>query len=191
MNEVIAKLNPNKTESIRELGAVNISQLKKMVGTLGDKLWENETEGRENEFAVFHHTQHIIFRFPDTSTTRMNVHDNPSWLIWKSFLLPIMEEVVKPYGYKNGQFKAVMLAKLKAGYAIDIHKDGLPEYYFLHKIHIPIQTNKLVNFHIQPNNYFLEEGIGYEVNNLLPHFVTNKGKEDRIHLIFEYVNQEL
>ena len=81
-----------------------------------------------------------------------------------------------------------MLAKLKAGYSIDMHRDGLPEYYFLHKIHIPIQTNDQVTFHIKPQNHFLKEGIAYEVNNLLPHYVANKGEEDRIHLIFEYVN---
>ncbi len=190
MNEILQQLNPNKTESIRELGPIDISTIKQMVERLGDQLWENETEGRENKFAVFHHTQHIIFRFPDTSITRLDVHDNPSWTIWKPFLLPLMEQAVKPYGYENGEFKAVMLAKLKAGYAIDMHKDGLPEYYFLHKIHIPIQTNELVKFHIKPNDYYLKEGYAYEVNNLLSHYVTNKGKEDRIHLIFEYVNMK-
>ncbi len=189
MNDIIQKLNPNKTASIRELGKVDITELKQLISKLGDQLWEIETNGRENGFAVFHHTQHVIFRFPHTSITRLDVHDNPSWAIWKPFLLPIMEASVKPYGYKNGQFKAVMLAKLKAGHGIDKHRDGLPEYYYLHKIHIPIQTNSKVHFHIEPQDYFLKEGFAYEVNNLLPHYVANKSKQDRIHLIFEYINE--
>lgn len=188
MDDIIARLNPNKTSGLRELGQVDITKLKSMVSKLGEELWQIETKARENEFKVFHHTQHIIFRFPDTSITRLEVHDNPSWTIWKPFLMPIMEAAVEPYNYKKGQFKAVMLAKLKAGYSIDMHRDGLPEYYFLHKIHVPIQTNDQVTFHIKPQNHFLKEGIAYEVNNLLPHYVTNKGEEDRIHLIFEYVN---
>lgn len=188
MNNAVSKLNPNKTDSIRELSKVDISDLKKIVASLGEKVWQIETEGRENNFKCFRQTQHIIFRFPDATTRRLRVHDNPIWNIWKSHLLPIMQQAVEPYNYANGQFKAVMLAKLKAGGRIDMHSDGLPQHYFLHKIHIPIQTNDKVNFHIQPHDYYLKEGIAYEVNNIIPHYVVNKGKQDRIHLIFEYIN---
>ena len=188
MKPTLAELNPNKTQTIRELGKVDIVQVKQLIKKLGEKVWEVETAGRENEFDCFHHTQHIVFRFPDTSKERMTVHDNPSWQIWKPYLLPVIEQAVKPYQYPNGELKAVMLAKLKAGYSIDMHVDGAPQYYFLHKIHIPIQTNDHVNFHIKPNDYQLKEGVAYEVNNLLPHFVANPSDEDRIHLIFEYHN---
>jgi hypothetical protein len=183
------KWNPNKTESIRELGNIDISKIRTLVHSLGDKLWQLETKGRENEFDCFHHTEHIVFRFPDQTTKRTQIHDNPSWQIWKPYLMPLMEQAVKPYGYKNGAFKAVMLAKLKAGYGIDKHRDGLPEYYYLHKIHIPILTNDKVDFYIKPDTYQLEEGKAYEVNNIVPHAVMNNGNEDRIHLIFEYMDE--
>ena len=181
-------INPNKTKSIRNLGAIDIAELKKEVLSISENVWENETLTRENNFKCFHDTQHIIFRFPDDTTKRTIVHTNPSWWVWESRIMPLIQKAVEPYGYEKGEVKAVMLAKLKAGQGIDNHIDGLAESYFLHKIHIPLKTNDQVKFFIKPNTYFLEEGIAYEVNNILPHYVVNEGKEDRIHLIFEYHN---
>jgi hypothetical protein len=181
----------NKTEGIRDLGKVDIRKIKQIISKLSAKVWELETAGRENNFDCFHHTEHIIFRFPDQLSDRTIVHDNPTWHIWKSTLLPIMEQAIKPYGYANGVFKAVMLAKLKAGHAIDRHTDGSLSYYFLHKIHIPIETNEKVSFYIEPNEYSLAEGKAYEVNNIVTHGVVNQGQTDRIHLIFEYLNADL
>lgn len=181
--------NKNKTESIRELGDIDISEVKKLINTLSDAVWKAETEGRENDFDCFHHTEHIVFRFPNNFLERTNVYDSPSWQIWKPYLMPLLEKAVAPYGYKNGVFKAVMLAKLKAGYGIDKHRDGLLEHFYLHKIHIPIETNEEVGFYIEPHTYYLKEGKAYEVNNVLPHAVVNEGSTDRIHLIFEYIDK--
>lgn len=184
------RLNPNKTTNIRELGEVDISKLKQLVLSLSEVVWDKETESRENDFDCFHHTQHIIFRFPNQLNDRTIVHDNPIWNVWKPFLMPILEKAIEPYGYRNGEIKAVMLARLKAGYGIDKHIDGSMSYYFLHKIHIPIQTNEKALFYIEPNTYHLKEGMAYEVNNIVPHAVENQGEEDRIHLIFEYMEEK-
>ncbi len=179
----------NKTKSIRELGQVDITQLKEWVSKLSETVWLKETKTRENDFDCFHHTQHIIFRFPDNLQDRTVVHSNPIWTVWKSMLSPILNQAVADYDYKNGKIKAIMLAKLKAGFEIDAHRDGSPSYYFLHKIHIPIQTNEKVDFYIEPNHYHLKEGFAYEVNNIVRHSVTNGGTTDRIHLIFEYMEE--
>jgi len=92
-------INPNKTKSIKNLGAIDITQLKLYVDKLSDKVWESETKSRENDFPCFHHTEHIIFRFPDQLTDRTIVHSNPIWPIWKPLLLPVMKQAVHPYGY--------------------------------------------------------------------------------------------
>jgi len=183
-------INPNKTKSIRELGRVDISQLKYTIAKISDKVWLQETATRENNFDCFHHTQHIIFRFPDDIRDRTIVHSNPIWNVWKPLLLPVINKAVEPYGYKNGSIKAVMLAKLLAGYELDRHIDGSHSYYFLHKIHIPIQTHDDVDFYIEPHTYNLKEGIAYEVNNIVSHSVNNRSDKDRIHLIFEYHNED-
>lgn len=180
----------NKTNSIRELGAVDVSAIKDVINRFQEGVWEKETEGRENDYECFHHTQHIICRFPGNLSDRTKVHDYPIWNILKPVLLPVLEEAVKPYGYINGAIKTVIIAKLKAGYGIDKHIDGSPSYYFLHKIHIPIETNDKVSFYIDPQNYYLEEGMAYEVNNVVSHSVQNEGDTDRVHIIFEYHNEE-
>lgn len=185
------KQTRNKTQSLRELGPIDISSLKKWVLKIGEHVWQEETNKRENDFACFHHTQHIIFRFPDNLGDRVRVHDKPIWKVWKPIILPILEKAVEPYGYKNGTIKAVMLARLKAGFSIDQHIDTAESYSFIHKIHIPIQTGEKVQFYIDPHQYNLKEGMAYEVNNSVKHSVRNREDFDRIHLIFDYMNQSL
>jgi len=104
--------------------------------------------------------------------------------------MPVIEDAVKPYGYIQGNFSRIMLAKLTAGGNIKAHKDGNAAATFPHKIHIPIKTNDKVNFFVNPKTYNFKTGHAYEVNNLAAHFVENLGEEDRIHLIFEYFNPE-
>ncbi len=179
-------INPNKTTSIRELGSVDISILKEKVLALSSRVWEFETEQRENDFNCFNTTQHILFRFPPDLQDRSHVVDFPIWHVWKPILMPIINQATAPYDYQHGKLCAVMLAKLLPGGTIKAHIDGSMSYYFLHKIHIPLVTNPLIDFNIGENRYYLEEGQAYEVNNIVRHEVINKSKESRIHLIFEY-----
>ena len=184
-----ALINTNKTKSIRNLGSLDIEYLKSKVLTLSAQVWQIETEERANDFNCFHSTQHILFRFPPDLGDRTKVTDYPIWNVWKPILWPVLQEAIKPYGYKNGAVRSVMLAKLLAGSTIDSHIDGSESYYFLHKIHIPLVTNPDVEFYINSQSHYLEEGHAYEVNNIVPHNVLNKGKTDRIHLIFEYFDE--
>ena len=180
----------NKTNSLRVLATVDIEQLKSLVISISDQVWEKETASRKNAFACFHHTQHIIFRFPYDFHDRTHVENKPGWPIWQPILQPIIDASVACYHYKSGQLGAVMLARLKAGGEIDRHIDGSLSYYFLHKIHVPLFTNPGVSMYIEPKSYHLEEGKAYEVNNIVHHAVKNTGASDRIHLIFEYFNAD-
>jgi len=176
----------NKTKSIRHLGAVNISELKETVLKLPDTVWNIETKRRENNFWCFTGTQHIVFKFHTDIEDPKNYKEKPLWLIWQSRLLPLMKKAVAAYGYKEGVFPKVMLAKLLPHSKIDAHIDANPRNRRLHKIHIPLQTNEKVQFLVKDNSYFLEEGQAYEVNNIVTHQAINDSDETRIHLIFEY-----
>ena len=83
-----------------------------------------------------------------------------------------------------------MLAKLIHGYKIDAHIDAAPRNRQIHKIHIPISTNPDVIVTIGGEEFYLEEGYAYEVNNIVRHKVVNNGNTDRIHFIFEYYNEK-
>ena len=56
-----------------------------------------------------------------------------------------------------------------------------------HRIHVPITTNPRVRFMIGGRPYQFKVGEAYEINNQKQHSVANKGKEDRITFIFDYV----
>ena len=62
-----------------------------------------------------------------------------------------------------------------------------PSFHHGHRIHIPIVTNPRVRFMIDGRPHQLQVGRAYEINNQMNHSVMNKGDEDRITFIFDYV----
>ena len=52
---------------------------------------------------------------------------------------------------------------------------------------MPITTNPRVWFTIDGKPYQFKVGQAYEINNQKQHSVTNKGAEDRITFIFDYI----
>ena len=80
-----------------------------------------------------------------------------------------------------------MAAKLLAGGRITPHFDAHPSFRESHRIHVPVTTNRRVRFMIDGRPYQFEVGKGYEINNQLTHSVMNRGTEDRITFIFDYV----
>ena len=90
------------------------------------------------------------------------------------------------YGYRNGAYPRVMLARMAPGGTIHPHRDTNPAAKWPHKIHVPLVTNEQVTFYVDGTGYHFGEGEAVEVNNMGAHAVENRGSSDRIHLIFEY-----
>jgi mannose-6-phosphate isomerase-like protein (cupin superfamily) len=81
---------------------------------------------------------------------------------------------------------AVRLMKLNAGAVIKEHTDH--EMSFEEgeaRFHIPVQTNKLVDFFILDEKIPMQEGQCWYLNLSLKHRVSNTGSEDRIHLVID------
>lgn len=178
-----------KPNSFRELGNVDVSTIANLATPLSESFWSLEDSRKENDFSVFHHTQHIIFRFISGNRDHQAYYSNPIWNIWESTLLPIIRSAVEPYNFQKPTYPKVMLARLKAGNSIDMHIDGRGSNLHTHKIHIPIQTNPQSIFLIGDDSKHLKKGVAYEVNNVVPHGAINNGNTDRIHLIFEVFDQ--
>jgi hypothetical protein len=86
------------------------------------------------------------------------------------------------------QLKAVRLLKLNAGSVIKEHRDA--ELCFEKgeiRIHIPVITNDEVEFYLDNERMFLKEGECWYMNFNLPHSISNKGKNDRIHLVVDAI----
>lgn len=179
-----------KPANFKFLCLVNVEEITLFYRSLSSKVWEIENAAKENQFACFHHTQHIIFRFIKSFKDHRVFYSNPIWEIAKPILEPVFAQVSAQYGYQNPVYPKAMLAKLQAGQMIDGHTDGAGSNLYTHKIHIPLVTHPDVLMCIDGHTEHLEVGKVYEVNNLVMHSVQNDSYLDRVHLIFEVFNEQ-
>ena len=174
-----------KPLSVRRLGRVDAAALKLQVSRLSEKVWRQEDAVKENGYACFAHTQHIVFRFVPIDLSVIAFYSRPLWNLWRTFLLPVMAEAAAPYGFAQPVYPKAMLARLAAGHGIDPHTDSGGMNPLVHKIHVPLKTNPQATLMAAGATSQLQVGYAYEVNNLAPHGAFNGGTEDRIHFIFE------
>jgi hypothetical protein len=177
----------DKPDCIRRLGPVDIGELTgRLLPSLPEKLWQVENAWKENAFGCFHHTRHIIFRFPTDLNDPRQYISHPAWRMWRELLLPVMARAVVPYGLAEPVFPKAMLARLEVGHKIDEHIDKLgASDRCCHKIHVPLQTDPQAVLSVNGRAFHLDAGNAYEVNNLTMHGAFNGGESDRIHFIFE------
>ena len=180
----IPPLARKPASGIRPLGPVDIAPLEAILARVTENLWRVESDTRPNNFACFHHTRHIVFRFCDFQDIR--VFDSyPAWKIWSRSLLPVMDRASAPYGFAQPTYPKAMFASLAAGYGIDVHTDGGAATRRAHKIHVPIRTEPAAVAIVDGVEQHLRRGHAYEINNTLPHGAFNGGSRDRVHFIFE------
>ena len=187
MNSDALAANPRKTSSVRPLGMVDIARLKDAALALPESVWEAENASKPNRFDTLDKTQHVIFRMvSSTFLDWRDSHDGPLWAEWRPLLEPVLTAATAPYGYRRAAFPRVMLARMAPGGVIRPHFDSNIAAKWPHKIHVPLLTNPDVTFFLNRVPYHFAEGEAVEVNNMGPHSVQNRGRTDRIHLIFEY-----
>ncbi len=182
--------NPRKTTTIRRLGSVDIAALRDAVLKIPEAIWDVENADKPNRFEALDRTQHIVFRFVDSTRDWRGSHDRTQWAEWRALLEPVMQQAVVDYGYSHGAFPRVMLARMAPGGEIKPHRDANPAAKWPHKIHVPLLTNNRVTFFVDGVGYHLPEGEAAEVNNMGIHAVRNEGDTDRTHLIFEYYDTD-
>ena len=82
----------------------------------------------------------------------------------------------------------VRLLKLSAGSNIKEHSDYNLSYEDGEvRVHIPIQTNPLVEFAVDGKAVPMAEGECWYINFNLPHRIHNRGTTDRVHLVIDCV----
>lgn len=182
--------NPRKTKHVRRLGPVDIAALKARVLAIPEAEWDRENADKPNRFEALDKTRHIVFRFVSNFKDWRGSYDRPAWAEWRDVLEPVMQAAVADYGYANGEYPRVMLARMGAGGVIAPHRDANPAAKWPHKIHVPILTNDRVTFFVEGKGFHIAEGEAAEVNNMDTHAVENAGDTDRIHLIFEYYDRD-
>jgi hypothetical protein len=171
---------------IRELGPVDCSALRQQVLSLPETVWL-EDQRRQTEFRNVHsQTQSIILIFCEGwPNPRISYHRG--WAYLGAEAARVMRAIVVDHYPVGGKVLRAMMARLPPGARIDRHRDVDPSFAVSHRIHIPLQTNDQVSFIVDKERLPTDEGTAFELNNLLAHEVINRGKENRIHFIFDYM----
>jgi hypothetical protein len=172
---------------LRELGPVDSSALREQILAQGEDAW-HEDEYRQEAFEVHHATQSIVMLFVDIGRwPEIVVKREPGWPRLADVALPLMNDILSRFYPPGGTVIRAMAAKLVAGGKITPHVDKHPSFHRGHRIHVPITSNSRVRFMIDGRPYQFKVGEAYEINNQKTHSVMNKGAEDRITFIFDYV----
>ena len=172
---------------LRELGAVDITSLREAILSQEEAAW-HEDEYRQQSYDVHLETQSIVLVFTDGSNwPNPEIRKEPGWDRLADVAVPLMHQIIEAHYPPGGTIIRAMAAKLLAGGKITPHHDSHPSFHSGHRIHIPITTNPRVRFMIDGRPYQFEVGQAYELNNQLQHSVMNKGQDDRITFIFDYV----
>ena len=172
---------------LRELGAIDSTALSEAILSQEEAAW-HEDEYRQQAYDVHYETASIVLVFTDGSNwPNSEVRKEPGWDRLADVAVPLMHEIIDKHYPKGGTIIRAMAAKLLAGGKITPHHDSHPSFHCGHRIHVPITTNPRVRFMIDGRPYQLQVGQAYELNNQKQHSVMNKGVDERITFIFDYV----
>ena len=172
---------------LRELGAIDTTALREAILSQDEAAW-HEDQYRQQSYEVHDQTQSIVLVFTDGENwPESDVRKEPGWDRLADVAVPVMHEIIRKHYPAGGTIIRAMAANLVAGGKIKPHHDRHPSFHCGHRIHIPITTNPRVRFMIDGRPYQLQVGQAYELNNQKQHSVMNKGTEDRITFIFDYV----
>ena len=160
------------------------------VSVLAEKL-KNVTEeqwtasGRERRFDVHKDTQALmLIHFEDHKDTEPEYRD--LYDEYADQLQPFVKHIEKYY-QDNGFVVRLIFAKLAAGGRIPEHTDTGYSLLACHRVHIPIITNDAATFYVGGEEKVMRAGEFWEIDNAGRHAVHNRGNEDRIHLIIDWM----
>ena len=175
---------------LRDLGEIDSSALSEAILGFDDQAWLDNSY-RQQQYDVHTLTESVVMIFTDgKGWPNIEVSKESGWDLMADAAMPLMHKIIEEFYPPGGTIIRAMAAKLLVGGVIKPHVDAHPSFHVGHRIHIPITTNSRVRFMIdgKPNRFVV--GHAYEINNQKQHSVMNKGKEDRITFIFDYVPRE-
>jgi quercetin dioxygenase-like cupin family protein len=176
--------------SLRELGAFDITALREAILRQEDVAWQ-EDEFRQKSFYVHDQTRSIVLiALDEKKWPERALYKRPGWDRLADVAVPLMQDIIKKHYPTGGEVIRAVAAALVTGANIKAHTDMHQSFHCAHRIHVPITTNPKVWFTIDGRPYQLEVGQAYEINNQRQHSVVNRGTEERITFIFDYIPPE-
>lgn len=178
------------------IGNIDAAELVGLASKLTDDQW-NQDVFRQKEYEVHRDTQTVGLvydqDFRHSHPTRM-----PALDMFEKALQPTLAMVAEFFEKSSagqglieefglGYFVRASLVRLRKGGEIPKHQDHYFSLSHSHRVHIPLITNEEVAFSVGKETIFMRPGEVIEINNRRPHRVINRGNEDRVHLILDFV----
>jgi hypothetical protein len=172
---------------LRELGTIDTTALSEAILGQREAVW-HEDESRQKSFYVHDQTRSIVLIFiDDKKWPDRDVRKGPGWERLADVAVPVMQKIIDKHYTAGGEVIRAVVAGLTAGGIIKAHMDIHQSFHCAHRIHVPVTTNPKVWFTIDGRPYQFKVGQAYEINNQKQHSVVNRGTEDRVTLIFDYI----
>lgn len=177
------KLLGRESSFLRLNEQLDVATIREEIERLPAEKWlESE---RERLFDVHRDTQALLMvHFEDHKYTKPEYRELYYGL--RHAIEPVIDYISRYYR-NNGFIVRLILAKLAAGGKIPKHTDAGYSLLNCHRVHLPIVTNPDVIFHVGGEEINMRVGELWEVNNGTVHAVENRGTEDRIHLIVDWM----
>ncbi|KAI8468367.1 MAG: hypothetical protein J3K34DRAFT_459917 [Monoraphidium minutum] len=182
---------------------LDVSEAKALLLATPPEVWTREYQavhsavmgGRESNTATFKPgVQGIALLFSAGSGEGL-VYEFPLYKRFAPVLEPLIEEMIGAPDMAN--IIRMQLALMRANNSdIRIHVDTGGYATYAHRLHIPLMTNPGVAFDLCPfkddaktqqecHKVPTWEGFAFELNNKVPHRVSNLGPSDRVHLVVD------
>jgi len=161
---------------------VDITVIREVLARLPESTW-HAWQYRRQYYVEHAATNSIPFAFLENGRDPANPEfdqwfDQPQGL--RDAVLPIAQAIADFY---QGRIVKLMLVRLPAGMTIPVHTDSGNALTQVHRCHLPIVTDPKVAFWIEGEEFYLEPGWWYEIDNTRQHAVNNRSGIDRIHLM--------
>ncbi len=175
------------TGNFRQLDQVDVSKIKTKVLAFTDEDWEAYSWRQNRLGSAQAKTQSIPLIFDEDFR-----HDDPTVLemffeLDCDTLLEAVFRTISDYYTGDGYVVRAFLTRLMPQGVIPPHVDG--GYSLLHsrRIHIPILSSGPIEFTVGGEQRLMKEGELWEINNAREHSVVNRGDQERVHLIIDWV----
>ncbi|KAL4109441.1 hypothetical protein PRIC1_001141 [Phytophthora ramorum] len=193
MQELPEEVAKNLVMVVPRQENIDISLLQKRILAEGRALWDPATQKDNVPVRRAGHDTwgigKVVYIFCDDYLK--NVFTFPWFHSWQKELAPIFEQINIPVN----RVVRCILASMPPGADIPVHHDTGSWVHFTHRMHIPVFTSPDIDFMVGPNDqsmqrYELKQGNLYELNNISRHRVKNNWDQHRVHMIFDYVDED-
>ncbi len=175
-----------------------VNSIRNLLKTKGESVWDEMDHNKSNVKLIrpSHDKWGIkkaVFVFCDDFLKR--VYHFP-WFQPDTEWSIVLNLILSKLGIPHHRIVRMLLACMPPGVVIPTHHDTGFWVQRTHRVHVPITSSEAVKFLVGGDEtsmkpVLFQVGCAIELNNQAKHAVENGWDQDRVHLIFDYVEEDL